>query len=196
MTLLFRIIPDWLVEIVARFLAYLASIARPAHNESTEKLVRGFFLGPRYGARKLTIGRNVIVQGPARIKLGNNISINAGTQLISGTIGFVTMGHHSHVSRNSVLAGSGGITIGDHCKISSGVMIYTVTYDRSDGGQLRDAPAKHLPVVLGNDIHVGANATILPGVTIGDNAVIGAGAVVTRDVPPGVTVVGVPAKPI
>ena len=95
-----------------------------------------------------------------------------------------------------MLAGAGGISIGQHTKISSGVMIYTVTYDRSGGGLLREAPSLLKPVNIGNDVHIGANATILPGVTIGDNAVVGAGAVVTKDVAAGVTVVGVPARPV
>ena len=50
------------------------------------------------------------------------------------------------------------------------------------------------PIRVGNDVWIGANATVLPGVTVGDGAVIAAGAVVTRDVPPMTVVGGVPAK--
>lgn len=150
----------------------------------------------RVGARGFAIERNALLLGVQAIQIEKNVTIRAGSQLVAGRIGRIRIGSHSHVSRNSILAGAGGITIGEHCKISSGVMIYSVTYERAPGALLRDAPAKFAPVIIGNDVHVGANATILPGVTIGDNATIGAGAVVTRDVAAGTTVVGVPARPV
>lgn len=73
-------------------------------------------------------------------------------------------------------------------------MIYTTTYDRSESKPLRDSPSKRESVTIGNDVHIGANATVLGGVSIGDNVTIAAGAVVTTDVDPGSIVGGVPAK--
>ena len=70
----------------------------------------------------------------------------------------------------------GGVTLGDGCQPEKRKMTY---------------PA---PIVLGKNVWVGSNATILQGVTIGDNAVIGAGAVVTSDIPANTVAVGVPAK--
>lgn len=195
MRLIYKLVPDFLIESVARFARYISVVFGKSFDESIEKKIRGSIVGRRYGGVGARLGRSLIWQGTT-IRLGKAVSINAGTQLIAGTRGWVILGNHAHVSRNSVLAGAGGITIGDHTKISSGVMIYTVTYDRSSGGLLRDSPSKMAPVNIGSDVHVGANATILPGVTIGDNAVVAAGAVVNRDVDAGVTVAGVPAKPI
>ena len=85
----------------------------------------------------------------------------------------------------------GGIELGDGCLIGHQVVIATLNHDMCPerrGGML---PKK---VVLGKNVWVGAHATILPGVTIGDNAVIAAGAVVTKDVPANAVVGGVPAK--
>ena len=85
----------------------------------------------------------------------------------------------------------GGVTIGDDTLVASHVAITSLTHDPhaklfSDSHQAR-------PVVIGRNVWIGTHAVILPGVTIGDGAIIGAGAVVTRDVAPGAVVVGVPA---
>ena len=85
----------------------------------------------------------------------------------------------------------GGIFIGDGCLIGHSVVMATLNHDFN--------PAKrqnlhHAPIRLGQRVWVGAHATITAGVTIGDNAVVAAGAVVTKDVPANVVVGGVPAK--
>jgi len=86
---------------------------------------------------------------------------------------------------------AGKIIIGDRCEITYGCVILA-----------HDASAKRIDrnrkgsgtVSLGNDVFIGVNSIILPNVTIGDNSIIGAGAVVTKDVPPNVVVAGNPAK--
>jgi maltose O-acetyltransferase len=87
------------------------------------------------------------------------------------------------------------VTIGDRTLFGPAVQIYTATHPldatlRSQG--LESAR----PVTIGSDVWVGGGAIICPGVTIGDRAVIGAGSVVTRDVPPDVVVAGNPARVI
>lgn len=85
----------------------------------------------------------------------------------------------------------GGVTIGDGCQIGHNVVFATLNHGLSPEDRKNTYPA---PIVLGRNVWVGSNATILQGVTIGDNAVVGAGAVVTRDVAPGAVVAGVPAR--
>lgn len=85
----------------------------------------------------------------------------------------------------------GGITIGDGCLIGHHTVIATLNHDENPARRNNLFPA---PVVIGNRVWIGSNATILPGVTIGDNAIVAAGAVVTKDVPPDTVVAGVPAK--
>lgn len=87
----------------------------------------------------------------------------------------------------------GGITIGDGSLIGHNTVIATLNHDFDPASRGDLLPA---PVVIGKNVWVGANVTILPGVTIGDNAVIAAGSVVTKDVPENVVVAGVPAKKI
>lgn len=90
------------------------------------------------------------------------------------------------------------ISIGDHVRITQGVKFIT-----HDGGVWVFRQNKEMmdidvvgPIKVGNNVHIGWNAIIMPNVTIGDNCVIGAGAVVTRDIPANSVAAGVPAKVI
>ena len=87
----------------------------------------------------------------------------------------------------------GGVTLGNGCQIGHNVVFATLNHYLEPEKRKMTYPA---PIVLGKNVWVGSNATILQGVTIGDNAVIGAGAVVTRDVPANAVAAGVPAKVI
>lgn len=85
----------------------------------------------------------------------------------------------------------GGIYIGDNCLIGHNVVLATINHDLSPANRGTNLPS---PIRIGKNVWIGANATVLPGVTIGDNAVIAAGAVVTRDVAANTVVGGVPAR--
>lgn len=108
--------------------------------------------------------------------------------------GDVRVGENVWIGPLVMLDGSGGgIEIGDWCSISASVQVYTHdTLARSlTGGS---APLRHAPARIGAYSYVGSGAIVVPGVTIGDHCVIGAGSVVTRDVPPYCAAVGVPAR--
>jgi acetyltransferase-like isoleucine patch superfamily enzyme len=85
----------------------------------------------------------------------------------------------------------GLVVIGDRCTITYGAVI--LSHDRS-AMHIHPGASGEGIVRLGDSVYVGVNAVILPGVTIGNNSVIGAGAVVTRDIPPNVVAVGNPAR--
>lgn len=87
----------------------------------------------------------------------------------------------------------GGIYIGDGALIGHNVVIATLNHDFAPEKRRGMYPK---PVNVGKNVWIGSNSTICPGVTIGDNAVIGAGSVVTKDVPENMVAVGVPAKVI
>ena len=87
----------------------------------------------------------------------------------------------------------GGVTLGDGCQIGHNVVFATLNHGISAEDRVHTYPA---PIVLGKNVWVGSNSTILQGVTVGDNAIIAAGAVVTKDVPANTIVGGVPAKTI
>lgn len=87
------------------------------------------------------------------------------------------------------------VHMGDYVMIGPGTMITTVNHPLSPRKRRRHI-GQAKPVVIGRDVWIGGNCTILPGVTIGNNVVVAAGAVVTKDVPDNCVVAGVPAKVI
>jgi acetyltransferase-like isoleucine patch superfamily enzyme len=107
--------------------------------------------------------------------------------------GDVAVGAQTWIGPFVMLDGSGGLEIGATCSISTGVHIYThdtVRWALSGGAQ----EPERAPVRIGACTYIGAQAVVLKGVEIGDHCVVGAGALVTRDVPPFSIVDGVPAR--
>lgn len=108
--------------------------------------------------------------------------------------GFYTkIGHDTFINRNAYLMDGCGITIGSHCFIGPNCGMYTaihatVAEERNQGLE------KALPIVIGDNCWLGGDVTILPGVTIGNNTIIGAGSVVTKDIPANVIAVGNPCR--
>lgn len=104
----------------------------------------------------------------------------------------ISIGKDSILGEGIVLDGRDRIVIGDHVDIASDVMIYNSQHDiHSD-----DFHAISAPVIIEDYIFIGPRAIILPGVTLAKGSVVGAGAVVTKDVPAFSIVGGVPAKVI
>ena len=108
----------------------------------------------------------------------------------------VKLGERSGIGRNCELYGD--ITIGDDVLMAPEVVIYTQNHEfiKRNITIHNQGLSNEKPVVIGNDVWIGYEAIILAGVTIGDGAIIGTRAVVTKDVPPYTIVGGVPAKPI
>lgn len=105
----------------------------------------------------------------------------------------ITVGRDVFINACCHFQDHGGVTIGDGCQIGHNVVFATLNHGLSPEDRQNTYP---VPIVLGRNVWVGSNATILQGVIIGDNAVIAAGAVVTKDVEPATIVGGVPAKVI
>ena len=103
----------------------------------------------------------------------------------------ITVGRDVFINACCHFQDNGGVTLGDGCQIGHNVVFATLNHELAPERRHVTLPA---PIVLGRRVWVGSNATILSGVTIGDNAVVAAGAVVTKDVPPGAVVGGVPAR--
>ena len=105
----------------------------------------------------------------------------------------IRLGRGVFVNFNCVILDVVEVTIGDGTQIGPGVQILTADHPR-DPAQRRTGLEFGRPVGIGANVWIGAAAVILPGVTVGDDAIVGAGAIVTRDVRPGATVVGNPAR--
>ena len=112
---------------------------------------------------------------------------------INNAVGDVMIGSHTRVGLHNTVIGP--VTIGDHVNLAQGITITALNHNFADKSQRIDQQGISTnAITIGNDIWIGANAVVLPGVTIGDHSVVAAGAVVTKDVPPHSLVAGVPAK--
>ena len=135
-----------------------------------------------YGSRAIRFGEDTLLypdihletQDPATISLGNGVVLSRGVHLVAMV----------------------GITIGPGTMIGEYASIRDSNHQRLAGVPMRLAGHRGNPIRIGSEVWIGRAAVVLGGVTIGDGATIGANAVVTRDVPAGVTVAGVPAVPI
>lgn len=87
-----------------------------------------------------------------------------------------------------------GLTVGDDCLIAGGVKLCGVQHGHDGPGPMRDQPVRELPIVIGDDVWLGMGVIVMPGVTIGSHTVVGAGSVVTKDLPGRVVAHGVPAR--
>lgn len=125
----------------------------------------------------------------AGMKIGKGSTIHMHARLYSPA--GIVIGSDTIVGEGSVLDGRAPLTIGDHVDIASEVMIYNSQHDIN-----AEDFAAHTdePVTIGDYAFIGPRVIILPGTTIGDGAIVAAGAVVTKDIPPHAVAAGVPAK--
>lgn len=122
---------------------------------------------------------------------GDNILYANGLK-IRGSYGKISIGQRCSFGGNVILHAHDRIFIGNDCLFAYGVNIATATHDWHQ--KTMNQTFVTAPVIIGDNIWVGINAIILPGVHIGNGAVIAAGAVVTKDIPALAIVGGVPAK--
>lgn len=109
-------------------------------------------------------------------------------------IGEPSVGEGTWIGAFTLIDGSGGLTIGAGCDISSGVHIYTHSSAKRCISGRRFPDVERKPVSIGDRVFIGANAVIMMGVTIGDEAVVAAGAIVAQDVAARTVVAGVPSR--
>jgi acetyltransferase-like isoleucine patch superfamily enzyme len=128
---------------------------------------------PYENGRDVHIWEHVQIDCPERLRMGDAVSIN----------------------RYSIVNAAGGITIGDHVMTGPRVTLYSQNHRFSDPDlPVSDQGYIRRPVRIGSNVWLAANVIVLPGVTIGDNVVAAAGAVITRDVESGTLVAGNPAR--
>lgn len=162
---------------------------------------RGFY------CESAQIFRKLRSQHPRAVVLGDHVSCYAGCSFAIGENGSCSIGDFTLLNGALIMAEE-RIEIGSHCLISWSVGIADGDFHPLDPVQRRlDAealapyapnrparpPLRTAPIIIGDNVWIGMNAVILKGVTIGENSVVAAGAVVTKSVPPNVVVAGNPA---
>ena len=141
-----------------------------------------------HGSGRIVLGDNVVFGGMPAFVFGNRGEQTPQIAIGNGTF----IGHHVSFSCMA------SIRVGDHVLVAAGVQVsdydgHPVDAQRRRAGE-PTPPEGVRPVVIEDDAWIGANALILKGVTVGARSVVGAGAVVTRDVPPDTVVAGNPAR--
>lgn len=137
------------------------------------------------------VGTHTEIINTANVSIGRDALLQDHIYIRAGTQGYIRMGDRVAINSFVRLFGHGGIEIEDDAQLGPGTLITTTDHDIF--GKLE---ADFKQVHIGKRAWIGANVTILPGVCIGEYAVIGAGAVVTRDIPARCIAVGVPARVI
>jgi len=136
---------------------------------------------------------------PCTLWMGENAQLHSkdfmmyeGAEIVVLDGGKLSLGSNSYMNA-SLIQSANEISIGDDCAIASDVLIQDTDFHPILDEKGNEKPVSK-PIVIGNKVWICAKATILKGVTIGDGAIIAAGAVVTKDVPAGCLVAGNPAK--
>lgn len=126
-----------------------------------------------------------------RFALGQH-SVVESYSCINNAVGDVVIGDHTRIGIHNTIIGP--VTIGNHVNLAQGITVTALNHNFDDTTKRIDEQGiATKPVVISDDVWIGANAVILPGVTIGKHVVVAAGAVVTKDVPDNTIVGGVPA---
>ena len=155
-------------------------------------------LAPLYQHR----GRHSVIHHSARLdtppyrkfSLGD-YSVVESFACINNAVGDVMIGDHTRIGLHNTIIGP--VLIGNHVNLAQGITVTALNHNFEDSEKRIDEQGVSTStVIIEDDIWIGANAVVLPGVTIGHHSVVAAGAVVTKDVPPHSLVAGVPAKVI
>jgi maltose O-acetyltransferase len=141
-------------------------------------------------------------RGSLKIGLGNTFGWKSAPRLGSGEIllqpravaSTVIIGDRNAFSNNVSLCAMGEISIGNDCLLGDQVAIYDCDFHELDPQYRNRSAGPVLPVVIGNNVWLASRVMVLKGVSIGDNTVVAAGAVVTKSLPANVMAAGVPAK--
>lgn len=151
-------------------LCYVFNACRPSDIETQEKLIREMLGEVRGG---------FVITAPFYCDYGSNISI----------------GDNFYTNHNCTILDGAKVTFGDNVFIAPNCVFSTAGH-ALDAQMRADGLEIALPITVGNRVWIGANVSVLPGVTIGDDTVIGAGSVVNKDIPSGVVAAGNPCRVI
>lgn len=164
------------------------------------RLIRKFYWSKRFcKSTDFRFMQGCIITSPKNIEMGKGVTLMHDCMLYAHDNGYIAIGDRVSMNNNVMIgaADNGTVIIGANALIGPNVVIRASNHKF----ELKNVPINQQghtggKIVIGEDVWIGANAVILPNVTIGKGAVIGAGAVVTKDIQPYSMAVGVPARVI
>ena len=169
---------DWYSCLAPEFEALRVSARRAVHEHSTMDPAERGACGPLLAGLFARFDPGAWIEAPFHCSYGINTEIGA-----------------AYLNAGCVILDSARVVIGENSMLGPGVHIYCADHHR-DPAKRREGIERALPVTIGRDVWIGGGAILLPGVTVGDEAIVAAGAVVSKDVAPGARVAGVPAREI
>ena len=175
------------MEIIIRIIDKLISLRRNLYYR-----YRGVKLDGYVWMRKIEIPRNY-----ADIKLGNCALDRGVTLICSGAaseLPKIEISANTYINRNTIIDAIASVKIGRDCAIGPNCYITDHDHGLNLGLPPLQQPMIAQKTIIGDRVWLGANVTVLKGVHIGNDAAVGAGSVVTKDIPPGAIAIGVPAK--
>ncbi len=164
-----------------RWRAFLRSVSDPRAWLHLLRVVHFYNYSHVEPRRRMRLDPTVGLSPTASLRSGEHIRVGARSQI----------GERCHLWAGGP---AGEITIGEDCLLGPGVFLTTTIYGMQAGSRIAGQPLGHARIEIGDDVWLGARAMVMPSVRIGRGAVIGAGSVVTRDVPENAVAVGVPAR--
>jgi len=155
--------------------------------------------------KNVLIDVDVVIWNQKNLSVGDYSHIDTNVKIEAGHS--VKIGKYVHIASNVLLQGGSSLTIADYADVAAGSLIYSAVNHYTDGEtdtyyeMSSCAPAdkqfiRQAPVRIERSAFIGLNSVVMPGVTVGEGAIVGACSLVNRDVPPYKIVVGSPAEPI
>ena len=154
----------------AKDLLFQFNNMKPSRRHERNEIVRKLFG---------SVGKNPWIESPFGCDYGYNI----------------TVGDNFYANTNCTILDCAKVTIGDNVLIGPNVSFYTPNH-AMDAEERKAGHERSLPITIGNNVWISGSVTIVPGVTVGDNSIIGAGSVVTKSIPANVVAAGVPCRVI
>lgn len=164
-TIKLRFLIDKLIDFILPNFIFIRLV-----NSFHRKISRSILAGLKRTGSNIQLHRNIILHNPERVEIGDDVSI--GDRVI--------------------IMAFGGVNIGNRVMIGHDVSIITVTHNHSNHIMINEM--LHSPVEIADDVWIGAKTIIMPGVTLGNGVVIGAGSIVTRSIPANAIAFGAPAE--
>jgi acetyltransferase-like isoleucine patch superfamily enzyme len=142
------------------------------------------------------IDKNVeLMRYPKNISVADHVILKEGARICSCNVNAkISIGKNTTIGYHAFLFASENISIGDDCMIGPFSYIVDSDHGKKKNLPMNQQPNETAPIIIGNDVWIGTGVKLLKGITIGDGAIIAAGAVVKENVPPYMIAGGVPAK--